>query len=570
MKLRWRVGVRFKLLAGMAILALFLMVSGAVGAWTLASLNRGLYIVYSGAVEPLAVITAAQARFLEARVKVRDLLLEPDPRRASNLRNSLRQDIARLKVELENYRNAFRSEQELSEFEWLLTVVKTWEATLEQVLNRAEKGDISGALVIANGAGESQAKVIEERIRNLVELALEKAQETYQRGEDDYYRARRSYLFFILVGTLFGLIFSLLLARHIISVLKAGVTLAQAIAQGDLTQEIPVVTRDEVGILAQSLNTAGRSLRGALKEVIEASRVVAGAAGEIAKASEQNKRVAEEITAAVQEIASGAQEQAASAQRGVNLVEQILDSMRKSSLQVKEIVEIAQNTCGLTDTGVIAVEEQNRWMEENLLVAEQASQAVEILTQRIKEIEQILATISQIAEQTNLLALNAAIEAARAGEHGRGFSVVAGEVRRLADGSAKATEEIASLVEEIQARAISAVEGMGKVKEVVLAQKAASDRTTRAFRSISEAIEKMAMHIKDISLSVEETSHRAGEIASAMRAISDITVRNAKALEGISASVEEQTAALEELSVIAGNLDHLATGLQGKVAAFRV
>lgn len=547
-----------------------LLASGAVGTWGLGQFNNALYSTYYEALQPIVIITSAQARFLDTRAEVRNVLLEKEPTRTGPLKEAILQNLSDLKLELENYRHVFSTEQELTEFQWLQTVVDTWQSTLQQALARVEEGNKQAAQVIVNGTGEAQGRVIQERIHNLVQLAQEKAKATYENGQADYLRLRQTFLIFVLAGTLFGVGFALLMVRNITLALNKGLILAEALAEGDLTREVGVQGKDELSVLVHSLNTASQSLRSALRKVVEAVQTMAASTHKMSFVTEESKRASENITAAIQQMAGGTSDQAANTQKVAALVTQIVEAMDRSSQRVKEVAMTAQQTHSFIEEGLQAVDEQNRRMEENDLATESASTAVEALIRQTKEIEQILVMITQIAEQTNLLALNAAIEAARAGEYGRGFAVVADEVRKLADGSGEAAKEITHILQSIQTMAARAIAEMARTKTTGEAQKVAVRRTTNAFQTIFAAMQGMVASIQEISFTIDETSKSAQSIVGSVHNISAVAQENAANAEQISVSVQKQEAGMDEITHSAENLARLATYLETTVAGFKL
>jgi len=280
--------------------------------------------------------------------------------------------------------------------------------------------------------------------------------------------------------------------------------------EGDLTQRIEIRSKDELGELSEWFNSFVSKVHSLIREITQTSnRVREGACG-IADSNgtlaqslnDQTTRIAS-VSAAVEEMSSSV----------IEVARQASDA-NANATQSGEAAREGEAVVGRTINGMQTI---------NKVVSEAAASVGE-LGRLGEQIGQVITVINDIADQTNLLALNAAIEAARAGEHGRGFAVVADEVRKLADRTTKATDEIAGSIQTIQSRTREAVDQMqAGTKTVSEGVKSASEAGER-LRSIVSASSKVAGLIERIAAASEEQSQAGGQIASDIESI-NVTIQ---------------------------------------------
>ena len=310
-------------------------------------------------------------------------------------------------------------------------------------------------------------------------------------------------------GALAGVGVAVVLTRQIVRRLTAVLARATQIAGNDLSgKPLNSSGHDEIAELTDAMNSMSEALRALISDVARASEEVAGAATEIAASSEQ--------------ISAGMEEQSAQVSRVSAAIEEMSASVTEVARSASDASATAGDSGRLAQTGRETVRGSVDGMNAIAETVSTASDAVRELGRRGEQIGAIVEVINDIADQTNLLALNAAIEAARAGEHGRGFAVVADEVRKLADRTTKATEEISDSIAAIQDETNKAVDRMnGSTQQV----REGVDRASEAGESLDLIVEgsgQVASMIQSIAAAAEEQAAAAGEVTQSVVSINEI------------------------------------------------
>jgi len=344
----------------------------------------------------------------------------------------------------------------------------------------------------------------------------------------------------------------------------------EKVKDGDFTVIAEISTKDEVGVLAQNFNEMVSQVRELVASAKEVAQKVSVSATDLAATSEETSALSTEVSKTVDEIAQGASAQAGEAEKGAQLMfglDQKFNDLTDGTSQMGHSAEeaITSSADGLKSV----VELMDKTKESNESSAK-VGEAIMALTEKSNNIGVFVETISSIAEQTNLLALNASIEAARAGEHGRGFAVVADEIRKLAEGSNEAAEEIRKIVGEIMNENKKAQSIMEDVGEITERQSAAVQGVNSSFESISGLIDAITDKIRETSHFVSDMSGDKDQIVSAIENISAVSEETAASTEEVSASVEQQANAVDEVARAAEELNHLADSLNSEISRFKV
>lgn len=360
-------------------------------------------------------------------------------------------------------------------------------------------------------------------------------------------------------------------AGRVVNPLSALVHRFKDVADGNLaTEEVKIVSNDEIGQLGTAFNTMLSSLRGIVRHVAESAHQVAASSQQLTASANESAEATNQVAATISDLAQGVDGQLNSIKEASQVVGGISKAIQQVAENTTVVAASSDKTAKAAADGEEAVDAAVKQMVNIETVVANSAQAVGKLGERSKEIGQIIDTISDIAGQTNLLALNAAIEAARAGEQGRGFAVVAEEVRKLAEQSQEAAKKIGLLVGEIQAETAAAV---GAMTDGVQAVKVGSEVVSRAggaFSEITGLIKEVSGQIGETSSVVGKTAQGSQRIVDSVEKIENLCRVISDQSQTVSAATEEQSASMEEIAASSHELAKLAEELQVAVRRFRV
>jgi len=302
---------------------------------------------------------------------------------------------------------------------------------------------------------------------------------------------------------------------------------------GDLSRRVLVKSDDEIGRLARAVNTFTEKINSTVSAVRGVSSDVVNATMVLSESSEQ--------------IASSIRTQSAQTQEASSAVEELTQSFRETAEGAAAAATATEQAGSEAREGGEVVEETVAGIRRVADTVSEASETIDQLGKRSEEIGQVIGVINEIAEQTNLLALNAAIEAARAGEHGRGFAVVADEVRKLADRTTKATDEVSKSIGAIQSETMQAVEKMRQGRDLAGVGVDQAGKAGAALDRIREQAEAAASQVRSIAAAVEQQSSAAALIAENVERINAVSGESADRSEASSTTVAQLSVKARQL-----------------------
>lgn len=384
-----------------------------------------------------------------------------------------------------------------------------------------------------------------------------------------YARVRTTMIIVLVLVLLITIGVVLYLMREIKSGVNAVLKGAKEGEARNLAYRIPVDRSDEFGHIAASFNHMFDEFRDMTKEFQASADIVDQSAIQLTETAEQSAEATQSIAQSITEVAGSTQEQMDYVTKTKEEVDAFSEGVDKSLATMNTIRRHVEVTTQMTQEGGKLVQATVEQMHSIADTVEHSSAVIEKLGERSKEIGAIIDTISGIAEQTNLLALNAAIEAARAGEHGRGFSVVAEEVRKLAEESQEAATKISDLIAAIQKETGAAVSAMETGRAEAEKGRANVQSTGEGFKAIMERIEGIHSDTQLIMGTIQDIDESGKKIVGYTDNIHGSSQKISSSTETVSAAAEEQSAGMEEIAASSRQLAEQAQKLKDALSKFR-
>lgn len=363
----------------------------------------------------------------------------------------------------------------------------------------------------------------------------------------------------------------ILITGKITNPIKKVVNSLGEVSKGNLTiDKLDVKVDDETRLLADSVNRLIDSLSNVVGMVIGASNDLHTYAQELSSSSEIVSDATIEVANAISQVAYQSDEQHKDTVDSVNKLNHLGDNIRETAEASEKIGLMLQKNIELKDEGLSSVNDLKSANEENNKNTAIIEDLIHKIDEHSNDIGAIITIITNVAKQTNLLALNASIEASRAGEEGRGFAVVAEEIRKLANETAGATDEISDKISQMKAQSEEAVEFVSKNRAGVDRINKTVEGTERVIYNISDGLQALIDDIKIIINHNQEINKKKDEVLVMLGNVTDATQDNSAAIEEISATAQEQSSTVIEITNNIAKLNEMAASLNSLVNEFRV
>lgn len=562
----------YKINALVLVIVVFMLGISFMGYYLYNQSKVAMNDTYSNALISVKLINEANANMRMMRSVNVELILAPlDTSKKQNLLIQTTVLKGLTNVSLDNYTPLAIDPFELSKLANVRASLLKYSDEWQKVVSLMESGDKEGAYIYFSNNATKNLDDVQTMLAELVDFSTQKAKSAILLENLNSAQTMKILLGFPLAIAVLAFIIGALVARAISKPLQVMLANVQKLASGNLrVTKLETTSQDEVGQLAQAFNLMTDSLSSLVRQVSASSTDVATSALQLLNITEQSSNASGQIAISIAEVAGGTEKQ-------VGAVHETVAAMEQMNVNIQMVAEAGQRVTALTSKTTKTTENGQRALTQAIEQMDSISKGTQVVKETItlladgsEQIADIASLITGITEQTNLLALNAAIEAARAGEHGRGFSVVAEEVRKLAEKAKVATGQITALV----------VVNRDNINRVIVAIDAEEVHVNDGIKVVNTA----GLGLSDILRMVIEVSEQIGGIASSIQqmacgsqqivsgiqhigAVSQVTADQATT---VSEAIEEFTTSIDQINLSCQSLTDLAQDLQTGVSTFRV
>ncbi len=457
---------------------------------------------------------------------------------------------------LDTLQKTSKSKEGLAKVQALVDARTAYVGTTDQYVELVKKGEIDkakGMLLTSLRAVQSKYFAACE---DVITFQNNLAKGTAKEAEADANRAETLIIVLMLVAFLVGAIAALLIIRSITGPVALTVRLAETMARGDLTCKLDVDQKDEIGVMAKSMNGTLGQLRSMIGEIITGINTLSTSSADLAAVSRQLSSSALETAQKSGTVATAAEEMSSN-------IHSVSAAMEQSSSNVGLVATATEEMTATVNEISHSAEKAREVSEKAVKQSQATSEKITALGESARKVGKVTETITEISEQTNLLALNATIEAARAGEAGKGFAVVANEIKELARQTAAATVDIKSQINDMQATTNSTIGDIENISAVIAEINSVIGGIATAVVEQSAATNEIAGNISQAAQGIVEVNEN---VAQSTIVIAEIT----KNIAEINQEANQVGASSNQVQSSAQGLSELAGQLQELMKKFKV
>ncbi|WP_417068731.1 methyl-accepting chemotaxis protein [Niveibacterium terrae] len=521
-----------KLIASFAILSLLTVFVGGIGIIGLGDVSGVLDRINASSLPKVQHSSAMKASLVDYRNRETQLLLTRSPEEIDETLGRMTKNFADLKSEEQALLPLLVSGDEKALHETFEAKLGAYLQTHQQLEALVRAGNMEAGLAYFRGDSRKAFRDLLPAVDKLVANSTEGASLIREEAQRSSSTANRMLIAVTVAALAVAVAMSYWLFQSVIPPLrKISQTTARMASESDFTLRLDVVRSDEVGETAEAVNRLVASVRTTLKELLEG----------IAR----NAETAGRLSAAARQVSGSSERQSEAASSMAATIEELTVSINQVADNAGRAFDLSHKSGEAAHEGSEVIGESVRRMKEIAGRIAQTGDSIGTLGAASREISGIVQAIKEVADQTNLLALNAAIEAARAGEQGRGFAVVADEVRKLAERTAHATQDIGTKIAAIQSGVDGAAASMGAAVSLVESGVAVADSAGESVRLINERTREAEDEVNAISGALREQGEASNQIAAHVEQIARMSEENCRGA-GEAAGISHELAALAD------------------------
>lgn len=560
--------VNVKILIMVVIAVVGMAIIGIRGAVSINDGHKQMQQMYDVEIKSVELLGNAESKM--RTIQVRSMQVIADPTRMTELSKTQQKDISEMEAVLQEYATLAKMDGSADGLDEMLGYWDGFKKSMPAVMTAVQQGGTQAGIDEYNRKGKDDTVKLRDSLNSMTNITKEKAKAANEAAIESGRSSMMVMLITTIVCVLLLLAFSYKLINSIRDALNIMVHVCDKLSSGNfIVRTEPSQRKDELGDVHRALYDMTLKIGDLLKEVSKTTEQMAAASQQLNSSSMESANAATSVAQSVADAAAVVVQQQTAVTNGTDSVASISQSVKSISQETEEVSQEADQAAKKAEAGNLVVEKSVNQIHSVEEKVRTTAQLVDELGARSQEIGAIVDTISDLAGQTNLLALNAAIEAARAGEQGRGFAVVAEEVRKLAEQSATAAQQIADLIGRIQNDTSKAVASMDSGRQAVVQGAESVEGLRQVFEEINGLVIDVADKIESMSDSIQHVAGQSSEITNHMEQIDTGAAKVADNMQSISAATEEQSASAQEIASASDSLARQAQDVQEKLQKFK-
>lgn len=560
--------VNVKILIMVVIAVVGMAIIGIRGAVSINDGHKQMQQMYDVQIKSVELLGNAESKM--RTIQVRSMQVIADPTRLTELSKAQQKDISEMEAILQEYATLAKMDGSADGLDEMLGYWDSFKKSMPAVMTAVQQGGTQAGIDEYNRKSKDDTVKLRDSLNSMTNITKEKAKAANEAAIESGRSSMMVMLITTIVCVLLLLAFSYKLINSIRGALNIMVHVCDKLSSGNfIVRTEPSQRKDELGDVHRALYDMTLKIGDLLKEVSKTTEQMAAASQQLNSSSMESANAATSVAQSVADAASVVVQQQTAVTNGTDSVASISQSVKSISQETEEISQEADQAAKKAEAGNLVVEKSVNQIHSVEEKVRTTARLVDELGARSQEIGAIVDTISDLAGQTNLLALNAAIEAARAGEQGRGFAVVAEEVRKLAEQSATAAQQIADLIGRIQDDTSKAVASMDSDRQAVVQGAESVEGLRQVFEEINGLVIDVAGKIESMSDSIQHVADQSSEITNHMEQIDTGAAKVADNMQSISAATEEQSASAQEIASASDSLARQAQDVQENLQKFK-